>query len=329
MSSGIVWLVAPWLVGGWSFGASAGGWRGGIGVIGDSYSDEYAFYPPHCTAARNWVEILAELRGLDFGPYSTASRGEPRNQGYAYNWARSAATTDDMIAQGQHTGLAEQVARGEVQVACIFIGGNDFIAGMSAPDPPSALAAAVDRAAENLALAVRTILEASEVVRVVPATVPDITELPEFTEPLAAGQLPAAWIDAASAAVRAYNARVRALAKGAARVAVADLDRYNRIARLLSPRYLVVGGRRLARGGVGAGIDHVFLADRRHAGTLVHGLIARVMIATLNRHFGTMIPPVTDRELIDYATRIARGEPTLAGDLQPVDAVPCALPAGR
>src|SRR4051812_47403442 len=50
-------------------GAQAGS-PGGIGVLGDSYSDEYRFYPPDRSAARNWVEILAEHRGLDFGPYA-------------------------------------------------------------------------------------------------------------------------------------------------------------------------------------------------------------------------------------------------------------------
>src|SRR3954470_13937987 len=109
------------------------GWRGGIGVLGDSYSDEYQFYPPHRSTARNWVEILAATRGLNFGRFSTRSRGEPRNQGYEYNWARSDATTDDLIATGQHTGLAAQVARGEVNLVVVFIGGNDFINAMKTP----------------------------------------------------------------------------------------------------------------------------------------------------------------------------------------------------
>src|SRR4051794_15479821 len=53
-----------------------------IGVLGDSYSDEYEFYPPDRSTARNWVEILSATRGLDFGPYSTVGRGEPRNRGF-------------------------------------------------------------------------------------------------------------------------------------------------------------------------------------------------------------------------------------------------------
>src|SRR3954451_4652943 len=90
---------------------------GGIGVLGDSYSDEYQSYPPDRATASNWVEILAATRGLDFGRFDDQGRGEPRNRGFAYNWARSDATTDTMIAAGQHTGLARQIARGEVRIA--------------------------------------------------------------------------------------------------------------------------------------------------------------------------------------------------------------------
>src|SRR6476646_7279628 len=114
------------------------GWRGGIGVLGDSYSDEYQFYPPHRSTARNWVEILAATRGLNFGRFSTQSRGEPRNQGYESNWARSDATTDELIATGQHLGVAEQAARCEVGLVVIYIGGNDFINALRSPDPAAA-----------------------------------------------------------------------------------------------------------------------------------------------------------------------------------------------
>ena len=143
------------------------GWRGGIGVLGDSYSDEYQFYPPHRSTARNWVEILAATRGLNFGRFSTRSRGEPRNQGYEYNWARSDATTDDLIVTGQHTGLAAQVARGEVNLVVVFIGGNDFINAMKTPDPAAAFQQVGPRAEANLERAVATILKAHPDVKVV------------------------------------------------------------------------------------------------------------------------------------------------------------------
>ena len=57
-----------------SLTSARAGWRGGIGVLGDSYSDEYQFYPPHRSTARNWVEILAATRGVDFG---RVEGGEP------------------------------------------------------------------------------------------------------------------------------------------------------------------------------------------------------------------------------------------------------------
>src|SRR4051812_24184357 len=95
------------------FSTARAGFPGGIGILGDSYSDEYQFYAPDRSAARNWMEMLATTRGLNFGKFTNDGRGEPRNQGYEYNWARSDATTYDMIATGQHTGLAAQVARGE------------------------------------------------------------------------------------------------------------------------------------------------------------------------------------------------------------------------
>src|SRR4029450_7949687 len=147
---------APWALCVPPPSAAPAGIAGGIGVLGDSYSDEYQFYPPDRSSARNWVEILAACRGLDFGSFSTASRGEPRNQGFAYNWARSDAETGDLIATGQHTGLAAQVTRGEVTLVVVFAGGNDFIHALQAPDPMAALAHVLPRALANYREAVET-----------------------------------------------------------------------------------------------------------------------------------------------------------------------------
>src|SRR5262249_51174168 len=97
-----------------------------IGALGDSYTDEYRFYPPDQSRARNWVEILSATRGLDFGAFSTRSRGEPRIQGFAFNWARYDATSSDMV-RNQLPGLTSQVASGRVKYAGVFIGGNDFL----------------------------------------------------------------------------------------------------------------------------------------------------------------------------------------------------------
>jgi phospholipase/lecithinase/hemolysin len=287
------------------------GWRGGIGVLGDSYSDEYQFYAPHRSTARNWVEILAVTRGLNFGPFTTSSRGEPRNQGYAYNWARSDATTADLIATGQHTGVAAQVARGEVDLVVVFIGGNDFINAMKAPDPVAAFEDVGPRAEANLRRAAETILTARPDVKLVVVTVPDIRDLPEFREPLRAGRLPLAHA-AATAAIRRYNARIKALAAREARLTVLDLDWVTRVAGRIDPECVRVAGRRIVRSHSSNDPDHLFLADVRHPGTVGQGLFAILLVATINAKFNARVPLLSEGEILEFAAPSQRPAPARA-----------------
>lgn len=101
----------------------------GVGVLGDSLSDEYqaddlrGSYMSH--DIYNWVELLAEYRGLNFGEWEY-SRLEPRRTGYEYNWSKSGATARSLIESGQHTGLADQIKLGKVNYVIVYIGANDF-----------------------------------------------------------------------------------------------------------------------------------------------------------------------------------------------------------
>src|SRR5437879_4920739 len=92
----------------------------GIGAMGDSYTDEYRFYAPDRSTAQNYIEQLADDGNVDFGKFSKQSRGEPRNAGFAFNWAQSADTSSDLLADGQLSGLAGQVAAGKVDLAFVF-----------------------------------------------------------------------------------------------------------------------------------------------------------------------------------------------------------------
>src|SRR3954447_13621579 len=98
----------------------------GIGVLGDSYSDEYQFYAPDRSTAQNWVEQLAQDSNVSFGSFSKVDPPGPRNSGFEDNWATSGATSSDMVANGQVAGVAAQVASGRVDLVTVFIGGNDF-----------------------------------------------------------------------------------------------------------------------------------------------------------------------------------------------------------
>ena len=94
----------------------------GLGVNGDSLSDEYAFETR--SYASNWVELLAEEKGVNVGPLG--DWGEPRREAYEYNWARTGADSQTLLQTGQHTGLAQQVDAGLVSHAVLAIGQNDF-----------------------------------------------------------------------------------------------------------------------------------------------------------------------------------------------------------
>jgi hypothetical protein len=279
---------------------------GGIGVLGDSYSDEYQFYSPHRSTARNWVEILAATRGVDFGEFRTEGRGEPRNQGFAYNWARSGATSADMIASGQHTGLAAQVARGEVSSAVLFVGGNDFIFALQSGDPRSALGGLGRKAAGNVRTAMETLLAASPHVKLLIATVPDVLDLPEFRDPMRAGTLDPAVTEIAIAELNAFNAEIRRMASGNVRVAVFDFARITLATRLLWPKTIVVSGRQIDRYRSGDTLDCLFLGDVRHLGTISQGMLAKMMIDALNRGCDAGIRPLHEREVVAFAESLAR-----------------------
>jgi hypothetical protein len=102
----------------------------GVGVLGDSNSDEYRGDDCRACGTRyepttlNWVELLARYRDVSFGPWGTW--GTPRRTGYLFNWAQSGATAQDAIAGGQHTGLAEQITHGLVSTVVISVGANNY-----------------------------------------------------------------------------------------------------------------------------------------------------------------------------------------------------------
>jgi hypothetical protein len=282
----------------------------GIGVLGDSYSDEYQFYPPDRSTARNWVEILTRARGLNFGKFSTVSRGEPRNQGFAFNWSRSDASTEDMIRTGQHTGLALQVSRGEVSVVIIFIGGNDFIHALGSEHSGSSVNHVLRRAIVNLELAVETILAASPHVQVFIATVPDIIELPEFATPVRAGRLSPVLSGSYTEAIGQYNRHIRMMAIMKKRLSVVDFAFATRLAPRPDRDHVIVSGRKLDRTHPANSPGHVFLADSRHIGILVQGMLANHVVSALNARIDRRIEPLTVREILEqtraYSSSTAR-----------------------
>ena len=93
----------------------------GFGAAGDSLTDEYGDAVDY---ARNWLELLAEEKGVNFGPHG--DWGTPRAVGYQHNWAVGGATSGSLLDSGQHTGLVQLIDTGAVSYAVLAIGQNDF-----------------------------------------------------------------------------------------------------------------------------------------------------------------------------------------------------------
>lgn len=285
-----------------------------VGTLGDSFTDEYRFYKDGRSTARNWVEILAATRRVDFGPLSRASRGEPRNQGFANNWARSDATSDDMV-RNQLPGLATQVREGRVDTAWIFIGGNDYLAylrGLQA-DPlalinsPGTVIAGLQqvesRLDDNLTTAVRTVLSADAEAEVVLVTLPDVRRIPAVSS--VAG-LPGVGplLDAVSGSIGRINARVQALAASEpGRAAVADLNAsFLDLERQASPTGKVrVGKAIIDVRTTGNEYRHLFLGDGVHIGTVAQGYLANLFVQAVDSSFGARVKPLKPAEIIRVA----------------------------
>jgi phospholipase/lecithinase/hemolysin len=277
-----------------------------MGALGDSYTDEYQFYSPDRTHARGWVEILAHTQKANFGPFTTVSRGEPRNQGYATNWALSESTSDEMVAQ-QLPGLANQVAGGRVKYASIFTGGNDFLFYLlnARENPPSPDVAAVQlaqveaNAQKNLDTAVATLLAASPKVKLVVATVPALADLPIVQEEATTPQ-EQALVAGADAALDVYNANIRLIAATQPRVALADLAAESSALATAGPS-ASFGGTTITLTTSSNDYHSFFLADGLHVGTVGQGIIANSFLAALDTKFGAGVNVFTPEGIVGLA----------------------------
>ncbi len=285
-----------------------------VGTLGDSYTDEYQFYPPDRTHARNWVEILASTKQAGFGPFTTASRGEPRDQGFATNWARSDATSGDMIAN-QLPGLARQVAGGGIAYVSIFVGGIDFLrylrgvaAGgvLPAPDVAAAQLAQIEATAQaNLDTAVGTLLAANPNVKVVVATVPALSQAP-IVRALATTPEAQALVAAADQGIAQYNAHLHAVEATNPRVALSDLAAATAIVAGAGG-----GGSSVPFGGTTISLTtssndyrSLVLADGLHVGTVAQGVVADNFLQAIHVKFAARVRILSQPQIVALAALV-------------------------
>jgi hypothetical protein len=287
----------------------------GIGILGDSDSDEYQFTAGDGlfkrNTARNWVELLAMRRRLDFGQLSSTSRGLPRTQGYEFNWALTgdAATGDrpERDLPAQLAGLISQVKSGDVTLVYSELGENDFgfggngigryydiAAGRLAGDALTGFIESVVGAIED---AVDQLQNAGDV-RIVLSTIQDPTVWPLIgTAHTPAGRR-------VSQAVQQANASIVEMANEK-QVPVADI--YG-LGNLSLGANLMIGDVTIQSRGSSNNVRNDprnFYVDGIHYGTVINGLYANVFIEAVNRAYNAGITPLSDQEILAMSEAIS------------------------
>ncbi len=280
----------------------------GIGILGDSTSDEYqaddARGGEFGKTTLNWMEQLVKNRDLNFGQWGTWD--EPRRTGYEYNWARSGATIRSMITSGQHTGLAQQVADGKVSIVFIWIGNNDFHLKNGSYEEiyngtlsDAELQEKIDGMASDIETAMDTILQAGDVKMGI------VTIADQGIAPLAHVLFPdTRKRRRVTEAIASLNAKIAELAE-ARGVLVLDSNAVGKslFARVDITGHIKIAGQKIFVLKKGNDPHSLQLADDSgHAGTVLSGMIANsIFIDPFDTAFGLDIPPLTDEEIVQNA----------------------------
>jgi hypothetical protein len=268
----------------------------GIGFLGDSYTDEYQFYPIRDTA-KNYVELLAQQRGLNFGSFSATDDNAVGHHGYAYNWAISGATSSEMITQ-ELPGLVKEVHAHKVRIVYMFIGGNDFNALLTSSDPLATLGTLQSSVTANIEKAANAIMAASGGAHVIIANLPDISLLPQGQAALADG-VPAFALNYVDSTEHSINSALASYAAAHSRVMVANLS--GLFSNLLSNGSFTIDGHTISGTQDGDVPTDAFLADDTHPGTILQAEMANLFIRTVDSGLGLTIPIFSNKQILDAA----------------------------
>lgn len=291
-----------------------GGWTTvRLGVLGDSNSDEYRADDDRGGAYEavtfNWVEIFQQTGRIDVGPWGTW--GGPRRSGFERNWARSGATAGSLISGGQHTGLAAQIANGELTHVVIYIGTNDLKTTNDTYEEiydgslsGAALQAKIDGIVEDITTAVDTLLAAGNVATNAATNVEILVV--GFADPGILPETIASYPDAAfrqrvTDTVDAINAGIESMVADR-QILYFDQAKMAEewVSRLDANGYLDVGGELIdafRRGDE----PHFMVLDDHHLGTVGNGLLGNLVFEVFRQDGTVDIPPLTDDEILQIA----------------------------
>jgi len=291
----------------------------GIGVYGDSLSWQYSLWVPLSGSfgynvfsngrQLNWVDHLVQS-GYNFGPQVDAT-----GNGNYYNRnvvAFGGNQSTDLPAQV--SSLTPHLANGDVKLAVLEIGGNNFTTGVgnqyqviynkaanAAYNPLNDVAVHtfIDSLLNDITTAVDATLAANPNVHMILTTVPDLGDTPQYR----AQYTNASRRADVTAVVNEVNQQILALA-AQHNFPVVDLQAMGQLA--VSPPALA--GVTLLAGGSPSGAS-LYLSDKFHPGTVANGWLANAYLLAAHLAYGDAIAPISDQTILTRAGL----SPTVAG----------------
>ena len=278
----------------------------GVGIIGDSLSDEYRAddnrgltYAP---TTLNWVEILQQKRNFPVGEWGVYE--EPRREGYAYNFARTGSSISMAIENNQHSELADEIKNGHVNTVIMYIGVNDF--SPLATDgyeqiyygtlTDVSITRKVNRIAADVKTIIQTLQNAGEV-HIMLVTIPDWGNhsLVQLAFPIPEQR------NRVTSVIEQANEELSLVAQQTGVKIANSGDFYNLIEKKKVGNRLLLGGATVDIHLPGDDPRRLFLDDGVHPGTIYNGLFANFIIENLNSSFGTSIKALSDEEILSVA----------------------------
>jgi len=278
----------------------------GIGIIGDSLSDEYRGDDnrglTYASTTLNWVEQLEKFRNLNFGEWG--SWEEPRRTGYAYNWSRTGATVNSIFESGQVAGISKQVKEGRINLVIVYIGANDF-APYITPDGYDAIynGSVYDEAMlRKKNRLVADIMTAVDIIRNSGNVKLLLVKIPDWGNHLgiwAAFPLPNRR-ERISTLINEMNNDLEKMATERG-IATTDPNIFYKNVYAKGSDEIILGGKRFNAIIPSDDPRSIFLDDGVHTGTVFNGLFANYVIRELNQKLGTSIRPFSDNEILSHA----------------------------
>jgi hypothetical protein len=193
-----------------------------------------------------------------------------------------------------------------------LIGGNDYLdalAGVAAGAVPIAAAPVLIAQVEaqdeaNFTTAVNTLLAANPNVKLVVATLPDISIFP-IARVAALTPQGAALLAAVSTSIQRYDAVIAAEASNP-RVAVVDLAGVTTLLASSPTGTFTYGGTTVNLLTPGDDYHDFFLADGIHVGTIGQSIIADLFVQAVDSKFGASVRLVSPEQAVRYARLIER-----------------------